>query len=143
MCQNRSCAAKGFNRDCENTADHRKRHQHGVAELRDPAAYAPLPTFDGMRPVMSGLGSSGKEMCREIGLREDRTRITAGFVAFQNPHYHCAVFRVSIFPVFVAVQQKAASFMTKNKKKWSKRVAHSRSSGATAFTLAGCRDEKI
>ena len=47
-------------------------------------AYAPLPTFDGMRPVV-GAWIIGQE-CVGIGLREDRTRITQDLSRFK-PHY--------------------------------------------------------
>ena len=47
-------------------------------------AYAPLPEFDGFRPVIGAwiIGQS----CAGIGLREDRSRITQDLSRFK-PHY--------------------------------------------------------
>ncbi|MFT7510617.1 MAG: glutathionylspermidine synthase, partial [Sulfitobacter sp.] len=47
-------------------------------------AYAPLPQFDGMRPVV-GAWIIG-QTCAGIGLREDRSRITQDLSRFK-PHY--------------------------------------------------------
>ena len=47
-------------------------------------AYAPLPTFDGFRPVI-GSWIVG-ETCAGIGIREDRSRITQDLSRFK-PHY--------------------------------------------------------
>ena len=47
-------------------------------------AYAPLPQFDGFRPVI-GAWVIGKS-CAGIGLREDRSRITQDLSRFK-PHY--------------------------------------------------------
>ncbi|BBU57662.1 hypothetical protein KU6B_39270 [Mameliella alba] len=47
-------------------------------------AYAPLPQFDGFRPVVGAwiVGQS----CAGIGIREDRSRITQDLSRFK-PHY--------------------------------------------------------
>ena len=47
-------------------------------------AYAPLPEFDGFRPVI-GSWIVG-ESCAGIGIREDRSRITQDLSRFK-PHY--------------------------------------------------------
>ena len=47
-------------------------------------AYAPLPRFDGFRPVI-GAWIIG-DACAGIGIREDRSRITQDLSRFK-PHY--------------------------------------------------------
>ena len=47
-------------------------------------AYAPLPQFDGFRPVV-GAWIIG-QACAGIGMREDRSRITQDLSRFK-PHY--------------------------------------------------------
>jgi len=99
-------------------------------------AYAPFRHFDG---IASGVGAwiIGQE-CAEIGLREDRTRITQDLSRF-NLIYHCAVSRLASSLI------RPAKYSRKqiNHDKTRQNASPSRIIGATPFTLAGCRDERF